>query len=770
MRSQNFKCISFVALVLGILFTTSSSYADISPWALPESQSEGAPSPDLPLEKVRFCDNPSGSNHPTLNVFVPPYDDVDEEGNPYWSSKKPSIIFFPGVGGSYRQFMRNIAQQGIVVFFVEYSIPVGSEKVADALFPDMATMDAYSTHQITMEGRCAIRWVKQLADRNSPAYPLDRQQISVAAHSFGTQIVQALVVANDDIAQRETGEGAVNLLRIVDDEGALVANPDPLAVSKFNYYLLPSLEAFGLPENYAHLDLGNVDENGVRTLKESTYQALLVGTNYDLTGRYGHWEQKWRAKGDDPFYYDSQIKSATLIGTGSTISVASNCAVLGSQSMTPNLRSVTVPMPMEDGAIKCGPYAETKTIDSDYFSDNGVFLVGIHRRMMAQYLSDLIHAGGDDIFATAGFDVIPPRSQMISPFNLYFPRESRAKADTWDASSYLFMKNTRTPTLFLNGEIDYLTQWFEAALLAAQLKQAGFPVELIRFGGLQHAFIPSVDNDVAPMYLTNALSEFLRMVSADEIDLDGNDIVHEACVDKNMRDYRVDAIGNNKCLDELTTINRVIIGMPRTIAQMSSKESWINDANPYLSCNANNVCTSNYPLYQGLRYQLDGLAFTYDYKDRGEQLDWKLTHIETQKVELEATNTRSVTLDLGSRNLPSGQYELSVTGAEVTDVTASIDIEDHPLNNNVGSEGFDACYKKDGWWIFKWTRIDWKDLSWNEGLVRSGGRIDLYRNGQLISKNNLSNVYFHNGHLSNPKYEICLSGTQVCSGSVPPCR
>lgn len=776
---------ALLALTLCYLLTASVSHAEMSPWELPESISSGAPTPDVPLEGVQFCDSDSNAVQPTLKVYVPPYDDIDAEGNPYWSSKKPALVFFPGLGyhnltDTYLPLMRNIAQQGTVVFYVEYNIPDGYENAADMVLPMISKVNAYGTHQIIMEGRCAIRWVKQLADRESAAYPIDSEQINAASHSFGTLIAQSLVVGNDELAQRETDEGTVNLLRIVDDQGAPIANPDPLAVSKFFYYLLPSLETYGLPENYAYLDLGSVDEKGVRTIKASTYRALLVGNDENPTGRYGHWEQKWRAKDNDPYYYDSLVQSATLISTGSTVAMASNCAVLNSQAMTPNLQWVTVPMPMDNGSIKCGPYAETQTVEIDAINadvldstlpDAGSrFMTGMHRNLMAQYLSDLSQTGKDDILLSANFDAIPAGSQMVTPLHLYYPREFRVKVDTWDVGSYLYMNHSRIPTLFLNGEKDTQTQWFEAASLASQFKQAGFPVEMIRFGEMWHLFNPSSNNDVSPMYLANTVSEFLNMVGSKEIDLDGNGFAHEACTDKSLRDYRVEGTGNNKCLDELSTINRVIIGMPRSMAQMSSQYSSNNPANPYLSCDENNACISNYPLYKGLRYQLDGLAFTNEYEDRGAHLNWKLTQADTDEEVLTANSARSLILNLRSNDIPAGEYELSVTSKDVADVTASITIADHPMNGNTGLTGFNACFKQEGWWIFKWTEVRWKNLSWEQATAREGGWVDLYRDGQLISKYNPSTVFSHNGHRSNPRYELCLSDSSVCSGTIPQCK
>lgn len=800
---------SVMVLSLGIAFCTQITLAEIDPKDIEQRQLTGdeepmeyviePPEPGTASGDIAFCE--TSYSNPILKIFVPPYDNEESDG---WDKKYRTMVYFPGLPHTtpngalerYENMAAEIASGGTVVALVDYSEEFTSEDLAEDLINSAAIQwSGRSAFQSAMEGRCAIRWVKQLADLESEFYPMDIDNISVGAHSWGTLMAQNIAIANDGPAQKEVDGVLIDLIEVTDDDGnPLLKEPDsdPLLRSKFFYAMLPALETYYYPEvvhgqedEGADYPLGTVNvNNGVRTIKLSVYEALLVEEdmvsdtviNHDELPAhfesFGQWEQKWRAKSDtEQFHYTSEVKSMVLGSTGDTLGVLSNCAVLNSHSMTEDLSAVTVPIPMVDGAPMCGPYTETKTVtyDMNYFI---VDQVPWHRDLMDQIASDLTHTGGRSIFKDLGFVESNPEDQIITPHHFSLSPATRAKAETWDWLTYLDLAGPKIPILVLNGEKDEWTQWTEAAQLASALKQSGHPVEMVRFPNAEHTLY-----DHYRTVSSESINLFLDMVQNDEISSASNSFNFSVC-------YEQADDGTNKyqCLNEITTNGKVVVGMPRTSAQMSSEESWATNANPYLiDCGETNAsCKSNYPLYKGLSYQLDGLAFTEDFADKGEQLAWTLTPratntslpvdlFEEDDMCLADVCGRSLKLDLTTANLAPGTYDLiiEVKDGSIPGLTAEIEVADHPMHLNNTSSGFNGYYKLYQFWFIKWTQVYWRRLSWSQGVAKTGGWVTAYRDGAVASTRNKVGVFSYMWHQPSAIHEVCLSDTTVCSGPLP---
>ena len=193
---------------------------------------------------------------------------------------------------------------------------------------------------------------------------------------------------------------------------------------------------------------------------------------------------------------------------------------------------------------------------------------------------------------------------------------------------------------------------------------------------------------------------------------------------------------------------------------------------------------------------MDGLAFTEGFIDQGDQLIWTLTlntpaESGATNQEIDESNEcdvdgddvsdvhvdvdlckggRSLMLDLASANLVSGTYDLKVETKDeesnVVPLNAQITLEQHPLQGNNDKEGgFGGYIEQSSIWFFRWSEVHWNDMSWSDG-VRSGGWVTLKRDGVIISEQNVSGVHAYNGH-SSAVHELCLVGTDICSGPLP---
>jgi len=58
------------------------------------------------------------------------------------------------------------------------------------------------------------------------------------------------------------------------------------------------------------------------------------------------------------------------------------------------------------------------------------------------------------------------------------------------------------------------------------------------------------------------------------------------------------------------------------------------------------------------------------------------------------------------------------------------------------------------------------DLSWSDGVARTGGWVTLMRGGTVLTTQNVSGVFVYAGH-SSAIHELCLVGTDICSGPLP---
>ena len=767
------------------------------------------PTPGDPSALYRFCD--SAAHSPTLNIFVPPYDnheDDSEQASDGWLKTYPTMVFFPGYphnaatsSGPSFDWMSRTAAGGAVVVYVDYSEAPSAIELLDVAIPQLSSRPAYDINRNSMEGRCAVRWVKQLADLGSAFYPIDSNKISAGAHSWGTSLVQSLAVISDDLAQKEVDGVLIDLVRVFDGETEILrtTDSDPLLRSKFFYALMGSMEAFGLHESLGIIStidgrrvFGAIDSNGVRNVQLSDYNAVMTAEEIadinDPSGftafRHGQWEQKWRAKSDQAFYYDSKIKSGILYSTGTTLSVATNCAVLNSASMIDNT-FVTVPVPTLNGALRCGPYAETTHVQRDMYLQH---VVSGHRIAMNQILSDISGISGDSVFLSELFDEIPAGSQMITPRHFHLSQETRASIEAWDLIGFLDLAGPKVPMLILNGDKDELTQWFEAAQLGSDFKSAGYPVEMVLFPGFAHGY-------------TNAQHQILADVSNEFFNLDDESIHSTDGFGLSLCTPSVNGVQEYPCLKDITTNGQIVIGMPRTEAHMSSPFSWQKSANPYLSQDTtnspegteipgnpfdnhcgefNDLCQSNYALYQGLSYQLDGLAFTENSSDKSEQLKWTLTlntpdqsgasNVPDADCDADLCREgRSLELDLATANLVSGTYDLKVAldDQSVDTLQASIVIETHPMQaNNEKDGGFGGYVRQRKAWFVRWTEVHWNDLSWSDGVARTGGWVTLKRGGTVLTTQNVSGVFVYAGH-SSAIHELCLVGTDICSGPLP---
>ena len=732
---------------------------------------------------IEYCPRGTETTGPLGSLHVPKSFYTDDEDKTY-----PAVVFFHGTGGNAdnqfaKTILANLAEQGFVGFSADYKESPLSKITFNALLntpigelldifieesdPSKVVHDAFI--QAAAEGRCAVRWVKRLAEGSNPLR-IDPNRVAVSGWSLGTMVAQ-----NVAFSTPESFNVCVN-----DSSGTEIKT-----ASSWRIFLHRS-------QRHAI----TVEDNDMCTFAISANDWQAISTLIEPT------EAQWQGQ-DTPDGVQAFVPIST---TSDLLTVGSECGIMHSDFG--NHHKPVLPMPVSsNGASKCQRYKHAQEAHNILLPANLVD-GDLFEHSWRTNAESMMWQGGDS-FASFLIDqdsgnvpgnaetIVPYEKHMLpavrswleklSPIDALPPIASDASqpATSRDAITAAIQPPAPIPTLIVAGGDDAGPIWQEQIALGVRLHAAGFPVETVVVAGAGHDVGDETNDKKARDYL---IGDFLNSAletteSAPELDTFYEDL----CTQKQISFENTTK--SITCMDDRSTVNKPFIFPVTTASHVAPKHHLEKDGEfPFrvapLNASGNyDAVGGRYSLYSGMAYVFAGLEFDRTetgYDNFSEDIIWSIDGVaDTWSVvagneDGECVGS-SIALTVGNATKPKStdysktcyfnvqpgnSYTLTATSAaDLTTTThANIDTSAHPYG---GVHGARIIYHSRFWGLIKWHELRWSDFT---GYANPGGRVDIFVDGSSspsVSANQSSLSVFWTRAKS--QYKVCYTGTQTCS-------
>ena len=696
----------------------------------------------------------------------------------------PVALYLPGIYEDHTNAnatLQRLSEAGFIAIAASFR-----QRAVDTLQGEARKRDFVN---MLIDARCAVRWVKAVAQLPDNPFKIDPSRVGIVAYSLGTMAGQMLAFMDD----REINSAA--RLNIIDSTEVV----DP---SAFRYAV------------HGMLNHGTIDKFDTRTISAQEYE---LGDWFNVP------ERCWRSQESNEHCsavsapIDSSINAVVLIATSAdALSLSTSCGLIHSDFMTTDKKSITTPVPVQDDIILCGPYRDAELVLKGTYEDQGVANIkGNLKHIMVtgnpfyydeylEYRFLTAHQIFDrDITRVYSPKQPPPAdAEIIYPGLRYLPKSRRASLESISPINYRNLSPHKPPFLIISGADDAYANWEEAAMLASMLKQSGYYTKMIRFEGQEHGWGGSRPANIA--HRDQQIGDYLHTVMTMQASVPADPELNYAQRFAQIRQcdslfydcpthlsgpayqrawmqlYECQRPRNTDvtqltCLADLVTVGQIHVGVRRSMDMVSSPHTRPSELH---RITAQPIAVS--PIHTGLRYEFDALAFDENFQDLGDQVIWELRRAgELSGVQV-ATGRHYQAYFAHDR---PGQYVLTLKLPNAdprytTHLPLSVSL--HPMQGNNGdllsaegvlleNGGFE--FKSSGGFrlgfmqfsIFSWAALADPYLP-NFGRYSAGGLVDVYQNERLIRRN--VNLFYWSFYKRGDRFKICLAGTDVCSAAI----